>query len=57
LPYVVALVELPHAGHRRVLGVLMPSDGVEIAIGASVRGEIERPAAAEAWPLLRWRLV
>lgn len=57
LPYVVVLVEIPHAGHRRVLGVLTPSDGRELAIGAEVYGMIEHPESNEDWPLLRWRLM
>lgn len=53
LPYVSVLVELPHAGNVRVLGLLTgDTDGVRI--GDEVVGHIEQPATAE-WPLLRWR--
>ncbi|WP_370500892.1 Zn-ribbon domain-containing OB-fold protein [Mycolicibacterium sp. jd] len=56
LPYVVVLVELPHAGARRVLGVLAEADGVTPTIGSTVRGEIEQPPDDEHWPLVRWHL-
>jgi hypothetical protein len=54
LPYVVVLVELPAAGHRRVMGVLAHADGRTIRIGERVRGEIEQPPDDRHWPLLRW---
>ncbi|MCF8571318.1 OB-fold domain-containing protein [Gordonia sp. HY002] len=50
-PYVTALVELPRAGGRRVLG-LMP-DAHEIRIGDAVEGRFELDEDA-TWPLLRW---
>lgn len=56
LPYVVVLVELPHAGGRRVLGVLLDADEVTPVIGARVHGEIEPADSLDGWPLLRWRL-
>ncbi|MGX7728129.1 Zn-ribbon domain-containing OB-fold protein [Rhodococcus sp. 2H158] len=55
LPYVTVLVELPHAGGRRVLGLLAENDDADIAIGDSVAGIIQQPADS-AWPVLRWRL-
>ncbi|NMO03705.1 DNA-binding protein [Gordonia sp. TBRC 11910] len=52
-PYVTVLVELPHAGGRRVLGMLLDGDG-GIHIGDEVTGEFQLDEGAE-WPLLRWR--
>jgi uncharacterized OB-fold protein len=54
LPYVVVLVELPAAGHCRVMGVLAHADGRTVRIGDRVRGEIEQPSGDGHWPLLRW---
>jgi uncharacterized protein len=56
LPYVVVLVELPGAGGRRVLGVLVDADGITPVIGSAVHGRIEQPPDDEHWPLLRWHL-
>jgi uncharacterized OB-fold protein len=57
LPYVVVVVELPHAGRSRVLGVLRgATEGV--SVGAHVRGRIEAPSAATfGLPSLVWELV
>ena len=54
LPYVVVLVELPAAGHRRVMGVLAHADRRTIRIGERVRGEIEQSSDDRHWPLVRW---
>ena len=56
LPYVVVLVELPRAGHRRLLGVLREADEADVAIGMDVAGEFEDPPDGAHAPLLRWRL-
>lgn len=56
LPFITLLVELPQAGGRRLLGVLLDADGVEPEIGQQVVGEIEAPESHEGWPVLRWRL-
>jgi uncharacterized OB-fold protein len=55
LPYTTALVSLPHAGHRRVLGIVI--DGDVVKIGTRVRGCIQ-PASdlTGGWPVLRWRV-
>lgn len=53
-PYVTVLVELPGAGGRRVLGILLGDDTESIRIGQRVVGEFERTEGSE-WPLLRWR--
>ncbi|MCX4098457.1 Zn-ribbon domain-containing OB-fold protein [Nocardia sp. alder85J] len=55
LPYVTVLVELPHAGNRRVLGILTDAGaGDTPRIGEAVTGHIELDEGA-TWPLLRWR--
>jgi uncharacterized OB-fold protein len=54
LPYVVVLVELPAAGHRRVMGVLAHADMRTVRIGERGRGEIEQPPDDRHWPLVRW---
>lgn len=56
LPFVTVLVELPQAGGRRLLGVLLDADGVEPEIGQQVVGEFQAPERAQDWPVLRWRL-
>jgi uncharacterized protein len=57
LPYVAALVELPEAGNRRLLGMLVgPTD--RLRIGADVRGVIQAASdLTNDQPVLRWRLV
>ncbi|MFV9428755.1 Zn-ribbon domain-containing OB-fold protein [Rhodococcus aetherivorans] len=54
LPYVTVLVELPHAGGRRVLGILTDDIEADPAIGDRVVGSFER-VEGSPWPLLRWR--
>ncbi len=54
IPYVTVLVELPAAGHRRVLGILTDDDAADVRIGERVVGHIELDEGA-TWPLLRWR--
>ncbi|MBS9372053.1 Zn-ribbon domain-containing OB-fold protein [Rhodococcus sp. B50] len=54
LPYVTVLVELPHAGSRRVLGLLAEDGDTDITIGDAVTGIIQQPTDAP-WPVLRWR--
>ncbi|WP_348651218.1 Zn-ribbon domain-containing OB-fold protein [Mycolicibacterium neoaurum] len=56
LPFVTLVVELPHAGSRRLLGALLDADGVEPEIGMPVVGVVEAPASPQGWPVLRWRL-
>ncbi|WP_026153093.1 Zn-ribbon domain-containing OB-fold protein [Amycolatopsis methanolica] len=55
LPFVTVLAELPQAGGRRLLGILLDADGVDPLVGEPVRAEIEG-AADSGWPVLRWRL-
>lgn len=52
VPYTTVLVELPHAGNKRVIGLYL-GDG-DPAIGSQVRGEIEPPPDEDSWPLMRW---
>ena len=56
LPYVVVTVELPAAGNRRVVGVLLDGDGADVRIGQQVKAEFDSAADAADHPLLRWRL-
>jgi uncharacterized OB-fold protein len=53
-PYITVLVELPGAGNRRVLGILLGDETQNIRIGDTVAGEFERDEGS-TWPLLRWR--
>lgn len=56
VPYVSLIVELPQAGDRRVLGVLL-GDDAGLAIGASVIGETSTtPFENKSIPSLRWRI-
>jgi uncharacterized protein len=55
LPVVSLVVELPAAGARRVLGMLVDS-GPDVRIGDRVRGVFERDPAQD-WALLRWATV
>ena len=56
LPYVNVLVELPHAGERRFIGLLVGGDeGVKI--GAKVVADIQPPSErTKNLPALFWRL-
>jgi uncharacterized OB-fold protein len=56
VPYVNVLVELPAAGGRRVLGLLIgDQDGLKI--GAAVSPVIEQASArTRGLPALRWQL-
>ncbi len=57
-PYVVVLVELPHAGSVRLVGNLLGDARQDVPIGAAVEGVFEHHADAEPpFTLLQWRLV
>lgn len=57
VPYVVVLVELPHAGGIRMVGNLASSEKGGIPIGAEVEGVFEHHAGAGSeFTLLQWRL-
>lgn len=56
VPYVNVLVELPDAGNRRLLGLLV-GDETGLAIGSKVVGVIQQPSpATNDQAVLRWRL-
>jgi len=55
-PYVVVLVELPHANGVRVVGNLLGDPRQNVVIGASVAGVFEHHTHAQpAFALLQWR--
>jgi uncharacterized protein len=56
VPYVTVLVELPHAGGRRLLGLLLGNDRVDPQLGEPVEGIIQPPSALTTGAaVLRWR--
>jgi len=56
-PYLAVLVELPHAGHVRMVGNLLGDPLQEVRIGAEVEGVFEHhPEASPPYSLLQWRL-
>lgn len=56
-PYLVVLVELPHAGGVRLLGNLLGDPMQAVTIGAPVQGVFEHhPDAVPAYSLLQWRI-
>jgi uncharacterized OB-fold protein len=58
LPYVTVLVELPGAGGRRLLGILVDDDDQSPVIGEPVEGVIQPPSERTThMPVLRWRRV
>jgi len=55
-PYVVVLVELPHANDVRVIGNLLGDPRAPVAIGAAVEAVFEHHEDAKpAFTLLQWR--
>jgi uncharacterized OB-fold protein len=57
LPYVNVLVEVPHAGDRRLFGLLLgdPERTARVRIGDPVRGVFEPACEATSFlPTLRW---
>jgi uncharacterized OB-fold protein len=57
-PYVVVLVELPAAGHVRVVGNLLGDPEAEVVIGSEVRAVFEHHEDAEpTFTLLQWERV
>ena len=55
-PYVVALVELPHADSVRLVGNLLGDARAPVAIGAAVEAVFEHHVeASPAFTLLQWR--
>lgn len=55
-PYVIVLVELPHADHVRLVGNLLGDPLQPLEIGAAVSGVFEHHAEREPpFSLLQWR--
>ena len=55
-PYVIVLVELPHADNIRLVGNLLGDPRQALRIGAAVHGVFEHHlAATPAFSLLHWR--
>jgi len=56
-PYIVVVVELPHAGNVRMLGNLLGDPRQDVVIGAPVEAVFEHhPDAQPPYSLLQWRL-
>jgi len=56
-PYLAVLVELPHAGHVRMVGNLLGDPLQEVRIGAEVEGVYEHhPQSSLPYSLLQWQL-
>lgn len=57
-PYIVVLVELPHADNVRLIGNLVGDPQQTVTIGAAVEGVFEHhPNASTPHTLLQWRTV
>jgi uncharacterized protein len=55
-PYIVVVVELPHAGNVRVIGNLVGDAKQPVKIGAKVKGVFEQHDKADPpYALLHWR--
>ncbi len=56
-PYIVVVVELPHAGGVRMLGNLLGDPRQDVPIGGAVEAVFEHHTDAEpSYSLLQWRL-
>jgi uncharacterized OB-fold protein len=56
-PYIVVLVELPHAGNIRMVGNLLGDPRQEIEIGADVEAVFEHHKDAKMpFTLVQWRV-
>ena len=56
VPYLVVLVELPHAGNVRMVGNLLGDPQQDVVIGAEVEGVFEHHRDAKPpYSLLHWR--
>ncbi|MGK2900195.1 MAG: Zn-ribbon domain-containing OB-fold protein [Burkholderiaceae bacterium] len=57
-PYIIVLVELPQAGHVRMVGNLLGDPLQEVHIGAEVEAVFEPHDAADPpYTLVQWRVV
>ena len=55
-PYIVVLVELPHADNVRIVGSLLGDPEQEIPMGGKVHGVFEHHLDEPAYTLLQWEL-
>jgi uncharacterized OB-fold protein len=56
-PYLVVLVELPEAGHVRMVGNLLGDPAQEVRVGAEVDGVFEHhPDSQSPFSLLQWKI-
>jgi uncharacterized OB-fold protein len=56
-PYIVVVVELPHAGNVRMLGNLLGDPRQAVSIGAAVEAVFEHhPQSQPPYTLAQWRL-
>jgi uncharacterized OB-fold protein len=55
-PYIVVLVELPHAGNVRMVGNLLGDAEQEIVIGSAVEVVYEDHEGDEPYTLVQWRV-
>ncbi len=57
-PYLIALIEIPHADNVRLVGNLLGDPAQVVNIGAEVEGVFEQhPEAEPQFALLQWRVV
>lgn len=57
VPYISLVVELPHAGDRRLLGLLVGEQDRDPRIGEDVTGAIQSPSdLTTGFAILRWQL-
>ena len=57
-PYLVVLVELPHAGNVRMIGNLLGDPHQQVVIGSKVEAVFEpHDDAAPAYTLVQWKVV
>jgi uncharacterized OB-fold protein len=57
-PYLIALIEIPHADNVRLVGNLLGDPAQVVNIGAEVEGVFEQhPEAEPPYALLQWQVV
>ena len=57
-PYLIVLVELPGAGHVRLVGNLLGDPEQDVVIGSSVQAVFEHHSEVEpAYTLLQWQIL
>ena len=55
-PYVVVLVELPHAGNVRMIGNLLGDPTREVTIGSKVKAVFENHGGDQPYTLVQWQV-